>query len=50
MGEDIACILENEKHMGNKIVRVFAWNRKLLKVEVFNVGGLSTEAESVVFI
>lgn len=26
----------------------FAWNRKLLKVEDFNVGSLSTAAESVV--
>lgn len=50
VGEDIAFLLENEKHMGNKIVRVFAWNWKLLKVEVFNVGGLSREAESVVSI
>lgn len=31
VGEDIAFLLENEKHMGNKIVRVSAWNWKLLK-------------------
>lgn len=31
VGEDIAFLLENEKHMGNKIVRIFAWNWKLLK-------------------